>query len=130
MMCGFFNGYYKLGFFPYCWLILGEYSTIFLEGRWFLINFGYGDSPLLPVVNVLFALIFGITRAGLYGWGLYGMITHRRFLYMTGAPELGVTLTLVAVTFGYGLNLFWFMKIVMMALRPSGQKQLKEAHYE
>ena len=48
--------------FAFGWLIVGEFSSVFLNVRWFLVTSGRGASALLRTTNVLFAVSFFLGR--------------------------------------------------------------------
>lgn len=116
LYCSFIGGAYKVNPFMFCWLILGEASTPFLNLRWFLINSGYGHTFLLRVVDMTFALLFFATRFLLYGLGvLYqlAILSH----YPVQVPEWAKYSTFAFVVAGFFINLFWLKKIVRIIMR-------------
>ena len=38
LVCSVIGGIYEIHILPFSWLIMGEFSTILLEARWFLIH--------------------------------------------------------------------------------------------
>jgi len=127
LLCSFISGHFQINHFPFSWLIMGELSTVLLEARWFLRQMGRGDGPLIGFVNLSFAVIFGLTRVVIYGWGLVKMVLSSYVILEESSTTdlfrvLAMT-NLVLVILGYGLNLFWFKKIVAMALRGGKPKK-------
>lgn len=129
ILCCFISGGYQINHFPFAWLILGELSTVLLEARWFLRQMDMGHGALMDFVNMSFAATFGVTRVLVYGWGLVKMLVSNNVIWedpgATGLSKTLVMINLVLVVLGYGLNLFWFQKIVAMALRGSKKKEDK-----
>jgi len=130
-------GKYAILAFPFAWLTTGELSSIALNIRWFLINTGRGDSGALRQAQLLFALLFLVTRVVVYGLGLAHLAIHRDVLLSAGRPGsvlAGVPppllwAVLVLLVGGYGLNLVWMRKIIRMATKPrkkEGKKGKKE----
>ncbi|GAB5370867.1 hypothetical protein AAMO2058_001530200 [Amorphochlora amoebiformis] len=110
---------YRILPFPFAWLICGEASSPFLNIRWFLINFGCGDTMAMKLTNIAFALTFFVARIILYGIGLIDLYTHYRILLKDppGIPLVAVQSLLALILAGYVLNLFWMRQITAMALR-------------
>lgn len=116
--------------FAFSTLIVGEASTPFLNAIWFLRTLDMRKSAWFSNSKIGFAAVFGLTRVIVYGYGLY-----RQFMSVGEmSPELGhKTLNFVTalMTAGYGLNLFWFYKVVRMAVAapkpPPSETNTKDA---
>mmetsp|Transcript_13491 Transcript_13491/g.29240 ORF Transcript_13491/g.29240 Transcript_13491/m.29240 type:complete len:291 (+) Transcript_13491:155-1027(+) len=118
LMAALLSLHYHMLHFPFCWLVLAEMSTVFLNLRWFAIkalsephqrDF---QQRVLSFLNVLLAVTFGLTRVIVYGVGLAHLALHLD--YIQAPPRfvaIGVFVLLVA---GYCLNILWFRKIIMI----------------
>jgi hypothetical protein len=103
--------------FAFSTLIVGEASTPFLNAIWFLRTLDMRKSALFSNAKLGFAGVFGLTRVLVYGYGLWRQFAsvgqmsnelgHKTLVFVTGL-----------MTAGYALNLFWFYKVVRMALAP------------
>lgn len=116
LYCSFIGGAFKLNPFMFCWLILGEASTPFLNLRWLIINSGYGHTLFLRVVELIFALVFFVARFALYG---LGVIYQTAILpnYPPHAPAWAIYSTYVCVVAGFFINLVWLKKIFKIVVR-------------
>jgi hypothetical protein len=113
---------------PFSWLLLGEFSTLPLNLRWLLITTGRGATPAMDAVNAAFALAFFCTRIVLYGAGLAQLWTSHAALLAAPTdtpPAAAVYAVLALLTMGFGLNGFWFARIVQMARPGAGGRAKK-----
>lgn len=119
LCCSMINGIFGILPFAFCWLIIGELSTIFLNVRWGLIKTGRGDTQAFQVVQYLFALTFFLTRVLFYSAGLFELFLQRdglrEIVNDRRAPETFLLITLFFIACGWLLNVVWFRKIAAMA---------------
>jgi len=108
---------YSLFPFPFSWLIACELSSPFLNIRWYLLTTGRKDTPILATTNLAFGYTFVLTRVIIYGIGLAHLWMSHGILLVgpEAVPAVWVYLILSLVTAGYGLQLFWFKKILSMS---------------
>lgn len=127
LTCSIINGAYGILPYPFCWLIIGEISTIFLNIRWALIKTGRGNSKLFKPAQYLFALTFFVTRVVVYAIGVVELFGQRSVLMnlVSSGKIPGILLgtTLLFVGAGSVLNLLWFQKIAAMAFSPQKMKK-------
>ena len=106
------------------WLLLGEISSIPLNFRWFLINSGQGESPMLQWANYAFAGCFFLFRVVVLWIGLFDLLLHLRPV-LIAAPQYAsagaINALCVIVVACALLNLYWLLKIVRMTTRPPRQ---------
>ncbi|CAB9513304.1 TLC domain [Seminavis robusta] len=130
LTCSIINGSYEILPYPFCWLIVGEISTTFLDIRWALIKTGRGGTNMFQLVQYLFALTFFLTRVVVYWLGVVELFHQRSVLmdivWSGHVPGVFMGTTLLFIGAGSVLNLVWFQKIVAMAL-SSKQQQPKTA---
>jgi hypothetical protein len=107
--------------FPFAWLLLGEWSTVPLNFRAFCLNLKH-DGAFLKVSEILFALFFLVSRVIVYGLGLLHMYQNRDVIFPL--PHGSCQFVLGLLVGGYGLNLFWFSKILGKVLK--GGSKLKQ----
>ena len=111
---------YKVLPFPVAWLLVGEISSLPLNIRWFLINTGRGQSSLLQVMNIVFAVSFFIVRVLIYWSGVYNLLMHLRPTLIEPpyacAPWVVNTLCFF-ISAGALLNAHWMVAILKMATR-------------
>jgi hypothetical protein len=128
LTCSIINGGFGILPYPFCWLIIGEISTIFLNIRWGLIKTGRGDSAIYQLVQYLFALTFFITRVVMYLIGvveLFGQRSVLMELVSSGrVPGIFMGTTLFFIGAGSVLNLVWFQKIAAMAFSKKKKKEI------
>jgi len=106
------------------WLLLGEVSSIFLQLRWYLINSGQGESPMLQWTNYAFAGCFFLFRVVVLWIGLFDLLLHLRPVLIApphNASAGAINALCVIVVACALLNLYWLFKIVRMATRPPRQ---------
>ena len=115
--------WYSRSCLPFCWLIIGEFSTIFLDIRWYLIGTEQTESRsgAFMAVQVLFLISFVATRIILYGWGLWRFFFENENVFADLSPW---QLTPVALFAGYGLNWFWLFGILgsISRKKPKGKR--------
>ena len=127
--CSLINDYYEILIFPFSWLIIGEWSTVFLNLRWGLIKTGRGNTKSFQLVQYLFALIFFVTRVVIYLAGVFELFGQRNELMMIvnegKVPFVFLAITVSFIGLGSFLNLIWFQKIAAMALskKKTSKKQ-------
>ncbi|CDF40285.1 unnamed protein product [Chondrus crispus] len=127
LLCAVVAGAYNLCPFMFSWLIIGEASTPFLNLRWFLIRSGYGDAWFFRPVQMIFALLFVVTRFFVYGAGMAYQFTIVSDVPDT-VPRWAVVITLGSVVAGFVLNLTWLNKIWRLATGET--RNQPEAHRE
>lgn len=118
--CSIINGGY--GIFPhtFCWLILGDTSTILLGLRWLCIHSERAQGPWFEGLQYAFAAVFFGTRVLLYNWGLHHLLVRHSDIVWNELPQRapGVLVTSVVACLAAGgvLNGIWFYKIARLAL--------------
>lgn len=123
LACALVAGHFRFAPFMFGWLIIGESSTPFLNLRWFLIRTGNTTNVFFKAVEIIFAIVFVITRFFIYGTGLF----HQFYIIANGTPILVPMWVLVfvmaLVVLGFVINMIWLKKIAAIALRPVRVKQ-------
>ena len=118
--CGLVCGSYRVCPFPFAWLICGELSTPFLNLRWYLkLVGGNKESTGMKVNNVVFALLFFVSRVVVYGLGLAHIVANRTFLMggnMNNIPLPLISLVFGLLTGGYAMNLVWWNKVFRLGM--------------
>jgi hypothetical protein len=127
-ICSVINGTYGILVFPFGWLIVGEFSTIFLNWRWFLLKSGREKGIWIERVNKLFALSFFLTRNVVYSLGMIhlfcvGWNELRSLLKVSGVHVGLLGMTVGCMLLGWGLNAVWGYKILNMVARGGGKKK-------
>jgi hypothetical protein len=107
--------------YPFGWLVVGEISTIFLNGRWFLLKMKR-DTTL---VNGLFAISFFVTRNVVYTLGMIHLFwlsweEVQLLREVSGVPRGWLALTVGCMFLGWGLNVVWAVKIWNMVVGGGG----------
>ena len=113
--------------FSVAWLLLGEVSSLPLNARWFLINTGRGATKAMDMANASFAISFFIVRVVVMWAGVWHTCVHLRTAliaapYSCSAVVVNTICGFIAA--GAGLNGYWMVGIVKMAMR--GGKKTKE----
>jgi len=120
---------YRILPFAFGWLLLGEFSTLPLNIRWFRLTSG----RTAVVTSWLFAATFLVARILVNGAGLAHLWATREPLLQLAVPRPLLLAVLALVAASYLLNLFWFKKIVAMAAgggahsKSQGSSLVKEA---
>jgi preprotein translocase subunit SecG len=128
---GFLTLTYLCVFYEICpyagsWLFCCEFSTLPLNLRWFLIQSGRGDSMLMHITNMAFAILFFATRIVLYWIGVLEFIQSTLPLLFTRGVPLSVLSTFAfLLVAGALLNAFWFTSIIQMARGQTRKKKNK-----
>jgi hypothetical protein len=95
---------------PFCWLIVGELSTPFLNIRALLKHYNKYQTCTAKLNDLVFFVTFALTRVVLYGLGVYNMIQDWDTI-STIHPAYAAIFLFTAILGGYMLNLIWFYKI-------------------
>jgi len=106
---------------PYAWLSLAELSTPFLHLRWFFAVAGRKDEPMYFFNSYMFASTFLLTRVVGYTWGLWDVWWNGSEIWMK--LPAGAYIVMASVHAGYGLNLFWGVKVLKALMRALGTKK-------
>jgi hypothetical protein len=111
--------------------LMWELSTPFLYLRWLLLKGNLGESKLMGIANIAFALSFFGCRI------VYGPIMSRDFLRVTfaeladprpnGIPVPVIYAYYTALLTLNCLNFYWFSEIVRSAMSSDKKKKTKEA---
>mmetsp|Transcript_3768 Transcript_3768/g.6588 ORF Transcript_3768/g.6588 Transcript_3768/m.6588 type:complete len:263 (+) Transcript_3768:163-951(+) len=104
---------YQIMHFPFSWLVICELSTVFLNVRWLALKLGLPEK-FVTVVSILMAILFGLTRVVLYGVGLAHLIMNLNLI--VGVPKPVLIGIVALLTGGYGVQIFWFRKIVLISM--------------
>ena len=100
-------------------LLVLEATAPFTNGRWFLHTLGQKNTTLYVVNGVLMALSFFLLRILYAGWLVmhYGVGQGALFSDLSVSTR---AVTFVGFAFGYGLQIFWFRKIVQGMIKALG----------
>jgi hypothetical protein len=127
LACAMICQHYDFLLLPFTWLIQGEWSTIFLNARWYQKEL----KASTMLADILFALSFFFTRIILYGGGLVHLLYSLYYSPSSNSssalkhPTMPtwlqhlIVITLIAL---FGLNLIWFRSIVKIAIAKSSSK--------
>ena len=113
--------------FSVAWLLLGEVSSLPLNARWFLINTGRGATKAMDMANASFAISFFIVPRGRHVGRRVAHVrplAHRAHRGMYSCSAVVVNTICGFIAAGAGLNGYWMVGIVKMAMR--GGKKTKE----
>mmetsp|Transcript_8166 Transcript_8166/g.21556 ORF Transcript_8166/g.21556 Transcript_8166/m.21556 type:complete len:276 (+) Transcript_8166:171-998(+) len=122
--------HYRVMHFPFCWLVLAEISTVFLNLRWLTIKALTQarqralQQRILQILNAALAVTFGITRVLVYGAGLLHLWVNLPGIRV--APGYMIRAIFCLLLVGYILNIMWFRKIVVIAFNSLRDQQRTE----
>lgn len=117
--CSYTASKHRIMLLSFTWLITGEISSIFNNLRWLALHSTVARPRLVKLFSLLFAVSFLVTRVLLSGAGIMHIIRNRKFVYNREhhADRLPAIYAITAaIAVGYSLNLFWFSKILRLAL--------------
>lgn len=105
-----------------------EASTVFVNGRQLLAWHHFQDSIIYIVNGLLMTVAFFWVRVVFYGYMIFGRIRHWHFFepnfYETSYPDsftrMLVYFCITLYSMMYGLQLFWFYKILTGLLKALG----------
>ena len=99
--------------FPIIWLTLSEFTTPFSNTRWLLQTLGHKDTRWYLYNGVGLTLSFFAFRVLVYGAGLVHFVRHLYpVLLASDKPFVSKYVNASSIVIGYGLNLWWFSKLV------------------
>ncbi len=97
---------------------LCELTTPFINARWFMDKAGMKSSMLYLVNGLIMLVSWFLLRVLLFGYmGWRIVVMWDQIMTLTGVQKSAV---IFAYTVGYGLQLFWFKKILRGALKAVG----------